>query len=193
MLSSHPLAIWTYYLFSSKLEKRAKVSRIIYFLLVSSAGHAAPCKSLTKGKAAEWACIISDRKSLCKKEVINVSEDHTSVCIQTWSPLRTILNCYQFIVFSSFSFSALQEIYLFTLQCERPVFLFWLPYKFSNILIVFLICLKEMSSSCHSSPELFSKASFLCCMLWCGNASPTDRLHVPNFASVILVLCSMGR
>lgn len=106
VLSSHPLAIWTYYLFSSKLEKRAKVSRIIYFLLISSAGHAAPCKSLTKCEAAEWARIISDRKSLCKKEVINVSEDHTSVCVQTYSPLRTILNCYQFIVFSSFSFSA---------------------------------------------------------------------------------------
>lgn len=113
--------------------------------------------------------------------------DHTSVCTQVHSLLRTILNCYQFISFSSFVlfFYFSNKI---TYSAVWKICFLWLPYKFSDILVVSLVCFKKMSRSCLSSPELFSKISLLLSyMLLCGSSNPTDHLHVLEMAPLILL------
>lgn len=78
---------------------------------------------------------IWQRESMKEREVINALSylDHTSVCTQVHSLLRTVLNCYQFISFPSFVlFCFLQENDIPAQQCERSV-----------------------SFDCHSSSQIF--------------------------------------
>lgn len=108
------------------------------------------------------------------------------MCTQVHSLLRNILNCYQFIRFSSFVLFCF--LYFSSKITVWRICFLWLPHKFLDILVVSLVCFKKMSRPCLSTPDLFSKISLLLpYMLLCGSSNPTDHLHVVEMAPVILL------